>query len=139
MHLILDLVTKLLLVADKNIILVIYDRLSKIAYFVATTERTLVKELVRLFKNNVWKLHRLLERVISDRRPQFVAELIKELDTRNRNKVVKGFPPIDRWADRMNEPRVRIVLEVLYEILTEKLARVVSNREFSVKNKFIWQ
>ena len=60
MHLILDLVTKLLLVADKNIILVIYDRLSKIAYFVATTERTLVKELVRLFKNNVWKLHRLL-------------------------------------------------------------------------------
>jgi len=126
-------------VADKNIILVVYDRLSKIAYFVATTEETLVKELVRLFRNNVWKLPRLLERVISDRRPQFVAELIKELDSRNRNKIVNSFPSIDKWADGMNEPRVRIVLEVLYEILTEELARLVSDREFPVKNKFIWQ
>jgi len=51
MHLILDLITKLLLVADKDIILVVYDRLSNIAYFVATTEEKLIKELVRLFLN----------------------------------------------------------------------------------------
>ena len=51
MHLILDLITKLLLVADKDIILVVYDRLSNMAYFVATTEEKLIKELVRLFLN----------------------------------------------------------------------------------------
>jgi len=33
-----------------------------------------------LFRNNVWKLHGLLESVISDRGPQFVAGLIRELN-----------------------------------------------------------
>ena len=49
-------------------------------HFVATTEKIIVKELVRLFRNNMWKLHGLLESVILDRRPQFVVELMKELN-----------------------------------------------------------
>ena len=43
--------------------------LSKMAYFVAIIERILAEGLARLFRNNVWKLHGLLEGVISDRRP----------------------------------------------------------------------
>ena len=46
----------------------------------ATTEETLVEGLARLFRNNVWKLHGLPESVVSDRGPQFVAELMKELN-----------------------------------------------------------
>ena len=37
-HLIVDFITKLLLVAEKDVILVVCDRLSKIAHFVATAE-----------------------------------------------------------------------------------------------------
>ena len=59
---------KLLLVAEKDVILVVYDRLSKIAYFVVTIEGILVKGLVRLFRNNMQKLHGLLESIILDRR-----------------------------------------------------------------------
>ena len=33
-----------------------------------------------MFRDHVWKLHGLLESVISDRRPQFAAELTKELN-----------------------------------------------------------
>ena len=36
------------------------------AHFVLTTKETLVKELVRLFRDNMWKLYRLPESVISD-------------------------------------------------------------------------
>ena len=79
-HLIVDFITKLLLVVGKDVILVVCNRLLKIAYFVVTTEGTSVKELARLFRNNVWKLHRLLESVISDRRPQFVVKLMKKLN-----------------------------------------------------------
>ena len=61
-------------------ILVVCDRLSKIAHFVATTEKTSAEKLVRLFRDNLWKLHRLLESVISDRGPQFAVELTKELN-----------------------------------------------------------
>jgi len=79
-HLTVDFIKKLLLVARKDVILVAYDRLSKMAHFVATTEDTSVEGLVRLFRNSVWKLHRLPERVISDREPQFAVELTKELN-----------------------------------------------------------
>jgi len=51
--LIVDFITKLLLVAGKDTILVVYDMLSKITHFVAIIEETLVKELVWLFRDNI--------------------------------------------------------------------------------------
>ena len=45
-----------------------------------TTEGTLVEELARLFRNNMWKLYELSECVISNKKPQFMAELTKELN-----------------------------------------------------------
>ena len=68
-YLTVDLITKLLLVAGKDAILVVYNRLSKMACFVTTTKRTLVERLVRLFRDYMWKLHRLPESIISDRGP----------------------------------------------------------------------
>ena len=64
-----DFITKLPLIAGKNVVLVVCDRLSKMAYFVVTIERTSVKGLVRLFRDNIWKLHKLPKSVISDKRP----------------------------------------------------------------------
>jgi len=75
-----DFITKLPLVAGKNTILVVCDRLSKMAHFMATTEEITAKGLARLFRDNVWKLHKLPESVISNRGPQFVAKLTKELN-----------------------------------------------------------
>jgi len=75
-----DFITKLLLVAGKNAILVVCDKLSKMAHFVVMTEETSVKELARLFRDNMWKLYKLPESVISDRELQFVVELMKKLN-----------------------------------------------------------
>ena len=50
---IVDFITKLLLVAGKNAILVVYDRLSKMTYFIATTERISAERLARLFRDNI--------------------------------------------------------------------------------------
>ena len=79
-HLTVDFITKLLVVVGKDAILVVCDRLSKMTHFVATIEGTSAEGLARLFRNNVWKLHGLLESVVSDRGPQFAAELTKELN-----------------------------------------------------------
>ena len=80
MYLMVDFITKLLLVVGKDVILVMCNKLSKMIHFVATIERTPVERLVRLFRDNMWKLHGLLESVILDRRPQFAVELTKELN-----------------------------------------------------------
>ena len=79
-HLTVDFITKLPLVAGKDMILVVCNRLSKITHFVTTTEGTSAKELARLFRDNIWKLHGLPESVISDRGPQFAVELTKKLN-----------------------------------------------------------
>jgi len=52
-YLMVDFITKLPLVAGKDMILVICNRLSKIMHFIATTEGKLVEELVRLFRDNI--------------------------------------------------------------------------------------
>jgi len=52
-HLIVDFIMKLLIVARKDTILVVYNRLSKIIYFVATMEGTLAEGLAILFRDNV--------------------------------------------------------------------------------------
>ena len=79
-----DFITKLLVVARKDAILVVCNRLTKITHFVAITEETLVEGLARLFRDNVWKLHRLPESVVSDRGPLFIAKL-----TRESNKILE--------------------------------------------------
>ena len=75
-------------------------------YFVATIEGTSAEGLARLFRDNVWKLHRLPESVILDRGPQFAAELTKELNNMLgiETRLLTAFhPQIDRQIEWMNQ------------------------------------
>ena len=92
--------------AGKDVILVVYDRLSKMTHFVATTEGMSVEGLARLFRNNMWKLHRLSESIVLDRELQFAVEMMKEL-----NNILKiemrlstaFYPQIDGQTEWMNQ------------------------------------
>ena len=105
-HLTVDFITKLPVVAGKDAILVVCDRLSKMAHFVTMTEAMSAEGLARLFWDNVWKLHGLPESVVSDRGPQFAAELTKEL---NRMLGIETrlstvfHPQTDRQMEWMNQ------------------------------------
>ena len=68
-HISVDFITKLPVSKGHDSILVVCDRFLKMSHFVVMTEKTTVEGLARLFRDNVWKLHRLLESVISDRGP----------------------------------------------------------------------
>ena len=105
-HLTVDFITKLPVVAGKDAILVVCDRLLKMTHFVATTEGTSVEGLARLLRDNVWKLHGLPESVVSDRGPQFVAELMRELNRmlEIKTKLLMAFhPQTDGQTERMNQ------------------------------------
>jgi len=52
-YLTIDFIIKLPLVAGKDTILVVCNRLSKMIHFVAMTEGMLVEELVRLFSDDI--------------------------------------------------------------------------------------
>jgi len=136
-HLMVDFITKLLVVAGKDAILVVYNRLSKMTHFVATTEGTLAEGLARLFRNNIWKLHGLPESVVSDRGPQFVAELTKEL-----NKILgietrlstAFHPQTDGQTERMNQ-ELKQYLRFFVEHRQKDWSEWLVSAEFVVINK----
>jgi len=72
-HISADFITKLPLAQGYDSILVVVDRLTKMAHFIPTTEKITAGGLARLFRDNVWKLHGLPESIILDRGPQFAA------------------------------------------------------------------
>ena len=106
MHILVDFITKLLVVAGKNAILVVCDRLSKMMHFVVTMEGMMAEGLARLFRDNMWRLHGLPESVVSNRGPQFAVELTKELNRMLgiKMKLLTAFhPQMDRQTEYMNQ------------------------------------
>ena len=105
-YLIVDFITKLPLVARKDVVLVVCNRLSKMTHFVAITEETSVERLARLFRDNIWKLYGLIESIVLDRELQFVAEIIRELNQmlEIKTKLLTSFyPQTDGQIEHMNQ------------------------------------
>jgi len=76
------------------------------SHFVATTEKTTAEGLAKLFKDNIWKLHGLLESVISDRGPQFAAGMTKELNKMlgiETKLSMAYYPETDKQTERTNQ------------------------------------
>ena len=136
-HLTVDFITKLLVVAGKDAILVVCDRLSKMTHFVATTEGTSAEGLARLFWDNVWKLHGLPESIVSDRGPQFVAELTRELNRMLgiKTKLSTVFhPQTDRQTERMNQ-ELEQYLRLFVEHRQKDWPEWLASAEFTINNK----
>jgi len=76
------------------------------AHFIPTTEKTSAAGLARLFKDNIWKLHGLLESIISDKRAQFAAGMMGELNKRLgiRTKLSTAYhPQTDGQTEQINQ------------------------------------
>jgi len=132
-----NFITKLPLAQEYDSILVVVDRLTKIVYFIPTTEKTSAEGLARLFRDNVWKLHGLPESIISDRGPQFAAGLMRELNKmlEIKSKLSTAFhSQTDGQTERVNqelEQYLRIFINHRQEQWTEWLGTA----EFAYNNK----
>jgi hypothetical protein len=84
----------------------VVDTVSKRAHFIPTHTTITAEGAARLFLNNVWKLHGLPKRVISDRGPQFVASFTKELYRLLGIKLATStayHPQTDGQTERVNQ------------------------------------
>ena len=136
-HISVDFIMKLPISKGHDSILVVCDRFSKMSHFVATTEKTMAEELARLFRDNVWKLHRLPESVISDRGPQFAVGMTKEL-----NKILgiemklstAYHPETDRQMERTNQ-ELKQYLRMYVNYRQNNWAKWLATAEFAFNNK----
>ena len=104
-HILVNFIMKLPVSEDYDLNLVVYNRFLKISHFVATTKKITVKRLVKLFRDSMWKLYGLPESIISNKGPQFAAELMKELNEMLEIKMklfIAYHLQIDRQTKRTN-------------------------------------
>jgi len=136
-HISADFITKLPLAQGYDSILVVVDRLTKMVYFIPTTEKTSAEGLARLFRDNVWKLHGLPESIILDRGPQFVVGLIKELNKMLgiKSKLSTAFhPQTNGQTERVNQ-ELEQYLRMFIDHRQEQWPEWLRTAEFAYNNK----
>jgi len=136
-HILADFITKLPLAQGYDSILVVVDQLTKMVHFILTTEKTSAEGLVRLFRDNVWKLHRLPESIILDRGPQFAAGLMRELNRMLEimSKLSMAFhPQTDRQMERMIQ-ELEQYLRMFINHRQEQWPEWLGTAEFAYNNK----
>ena len=136
-HISADFITKLPLAQGYNAILVVCNRFSKMAHFIATTEKTSAERLAKLFRDHVWKLHGLPESIISDRGVQFVAGMMKEMNNLLviQTKLSTAYhPQTDGQTERVNQ-ELEQYLRVFIDHRQEQWPDWLGMAEFAYNNK----
>lgn len=117
-------------------ILVVVDRLSKYAHFIATTTEVGAKEVAELFRDRIFALHGLPREVVSDRDPRFTGNfnqaLFKLLGTRQ--AFSSAFhPESDGQTERLN----RVLEDYLRHFIGPSMCdwdSLLATAEFSYNN-----
>jgi len=136
-HILADFITKLPLAQGYNAILVVCDHFSKIAHFIATTKKTSVEGLAKLFWDHIWKLHGLPESIISDRGVQFAVGMMKKLNNLLgiQTKLSTAYhPQTDGQIERINQ-ELEQYLRVFIDHRQEQWPDWLGTAEFAYNNK----
>jgi len=102
-----------------------------------TIEKTSAEGLARLFRDNVWELHGLPESIISNRGPQFVAGLMRELNEmlKIKSKLLTVFhPQTDGQTERINQ-ELEQYLRMFINHRQEQWPEWLGTAKFTYNNK----
>ncbi|GJP42097.1 hypothetical protein CLOM_g1688 [Closterium sp. NIES-68] len=94
-------------------ILVVVDRLTKMAHFIACQQTITAEQTVQLFLTNVIRLHGLPSAIISDRDPKFTSNFWRHLWDQFGTKLQFSsayHPPTDRQTERVNQTMEQLIL-----------------------------
>ena len=136
-HISADFITKLPLAQGYDAILVVCDRFSKMAHFIATTKKMSAEGLAKLFRDQVWRLHSLPESIILDRGVQFAAGMMKELNNLLgiQTKLFTAYhPQTDGQTERVNQ-ELEQYLRVFINHRQEQWLDWLETAEFAYNNK----
>ena len=64
---------------NKNAIMVIVDQFTKMIGLKATMTTALSEDIAKIYWDDIWKLHGVPQKVLSDRGPQFASRFMEDL------------------------------------------------------------
>jgi hypothetical protein len=102
----IDMISPLPKSEDQDAIIVIVDRFSKMIHLIPTTTSLSSLRLAEIYKKEVWRIHGIPRRIISDRGPQFASKFMKELCNVlgiERNLSTAYHPQTDSQTKRINQ------------------------------------
>jgi len=89
-----------------DVIIVIVDQFTKIIRLKVTTTNILSEGIVKIYRDNIWKLHGILKKILSDQGPQFASKFMEEftkvLGTK-RQLSTAYHPQTDGQMERINQ------------------------------------
>ena len=71
---------------NKDAIVIIVDQFIKMIRLKTTTTVILSEEIAKIYKNNIWKIHRIPKKILSNRGPQFVLWYMEDLSKISKTK-----------------------------------------------------
>src|SRR6266481_65232 len=102
----MDFIVELLDTHGYDAVMNVVDSVGKRAHFIPTNTMITTLGATRLFLHNIWRLHGLPRRIISDRGPQFVVEFTQELYWLlgiTLPTTTAYHPQADRQTERVNQ------------------------------------
>ena len=98
---------------DKDAILVVVDQFSKMIRLMATMTSIFSSKVARIYRDNIWKIHGIPKKIISNRGSQFAStfmgELCKALEIK-RAMSIAYYPQTDGQTERINQ-EVKVFLK----------------------------
>ena len=89
-----------------NTIVVIMDWFTKMIQLKATTMNISSEGIAKIFRDEIWKLHGIPRKILSDRGPQFASKFMKEFTKAlgtTRQLSMAYHPQIDSQMERINQ------------------------------------
>jgi len=91
---------------EMDAIVVIVDRFTKIIHLKATTMNVSSEEIAKIYRDDIWRLHGIPRKILSDRGPQFTSKFMKEftkaLGTK-RQLLTAYYPQTNGQTERINQ------------------------------------
>jgi len=132
----LNLVTGLPKSNSYDALLVVVDRLSKMAHYIPTTMDVNSKQVAKLFFDNIFHLHRIPDSIVSNRGTQFASEFTRALTNLVgiQQKISTAFhPQTDGQTQRINAI-VKQYLRGYCNYQQDNWSELLTMAEFSYNN-----
>ena len=102
----IDIIGPLPKLNGMDTIVVIVDRFMKMIRLKVMTTNILLEGIAKIYRNDIWKLHGIPRKILSDRGPQFTSKFMEEftkvLETKRQLSTVY-HPQTDGQTERINQ------------------------------------